>query len=80
VPTVKLENQSTPAHREYAGGFVTKLAHKDLNLAVEAAKASGAPLLLGNLTESIYRPLAADEIWGKRDFSAVYKYLDENAS
>lgn len=57
------------------GGFITKLAHKDLGLAVQAAKLSDTPLRLGELTESIFRPLAKDDTWGSRDFSVIYKYI-----
>ena len=60
------------------GGFVTKLAHKDLKLAVEAAASSNTPLELGNLTEQIYRPLAQSEKWGNMDFSVIYKFLEES--
>ncbi|RBR16889.1 hypothetical protein FVER53590_00019 [Fusarium verticillioides] len=44
VPGVKAGDSSPPAHRNYEGGFVTKLAHKDLALAVSAAEDANVPL------------------------------------
>ena len=79
-PDVVVANQSPPAHRDYAGGFVTKLAHKDLALAVKAAVEVQAPLDLGKRCEEIYRPLATHEVFGSCDFSSVYKALRERRS
>ncbi|KAJ9626681.1 hypothetical protein H2204_009951 [Knufia peltigerae] len=76
-PLVTIENQSPPAHRDYQGGFVTKLAHKDLALAVNAAKEAHVPLELGKRAEEIYRPLAQGEEFGNRDFSSVYKAISD---
>ncbi|KAL2206927.1 3-hydroxyisobutyrate dehydrogenase [Sarocladium strictum] len=77
VPTVTVNGSSPPAHRQYSGGFVSKLTHKDLALAVEAARSTGTPLQLGGLTERMYRPLARSDDWESLDFSAIYKYLEE---
>ncbi|KAK1993399.1 3-hydroxyisobutyrate dehydrogenase [Colletotrichum falcatum] len=67
---------SPPAHRGYEGGFVTKLAHKDLALAVKAAEHAGVPLNVGKCVEETYRPLAASKEYGDRDFSVIYEALD----
>ncbi|CAI0647565.1 unnamed protein product [Colletotrichum noveboracense] len=77
VPEVKVGHTSPPAHRQYAGGFVTSLAHKDLALAVKAAVEVNSPLPLGRRVEEVYRPLAQTTEWGNRDFSVVYEALDE---
>ncbi|KAI8311622.1 3-hydroxyisobutyrate dehydrogenase [Colletotrichum sp. SAR11_240] len=77
VPEVKVGDTSPPAHRQYAGGFVTSLAHKDLALAVKAALEVNAPLPLGRRVEEVYRPLAQMTEWGSRDFSVIYEALDE---
>ncbi|KAJ0381259.1 hypothetical protein COL26b_000603 [Colletotrichum chrysophilum] len=77
VPEVKVGHTSPPAHRKYAGGFVTSLAHKDLALAVKAAMEVNSPLPLGRRVEEVYRPLAQTTEWGSRDFSVVYEALDE---
>lgn len=76
-PLVKVGTASPPAHRNYEGGFVTKLAHKDLGLAVKAAEGAHVPLELGKRCEEVYRPLAAGQEWGNRDFSGVFQALSD---
>ncbi|CAN9254560.1 unnamed protein product [Alternaria alternata] len=73
VPNVKVSGSSPPAHRNYEGGFVTKLAHKDLALAMY--------LLLW--ADALKRPielLANSEEFGNRDFSVIYEALDAMGS
>lgn len=57
---------------------MTKLAHKDLALAVNAADTCGSPLIVGRCVEETYRPLSKDENWGSRDFSVMYEALDSS--
>ncbi|OQD78781.1 hypothetical protein PENANT_c081G02292 [Penicillium antarcticum] len=76
VPEVRVGESNPPAHRGYEGGFVTKLAHKDLALAVKAAEQAGVPLNVGQCVEETYRPLAAIKEFGDRDFSVIYEALD----
>ncbi|KAL6918476.1 hypothetical protein FSST1_009971 [Fusarium sambucinum] len=80
VPEVQSGDSSPPAHRKYEGGFVTKLAHKDLALAVSAAKEAGVPLAIGRCVEETYRPLARSKEFGDRDFSVIYEALDSLSS
>ncbi|CAH0055565.1 unnamed protein product [Clonostachys solani] len=80
VPEVKAGDSSPPAHRNYKGGFVTKLAHKDLALAVSAAEEAGVPLAVGRCVEETYRPLARSKEFGDRDFSVIYEALDSLGS
>lgn len=77
VPEVKVGDSSPPAHRGYKGGFVTRLAHKDLALAVAAADTVGSPLVVGKCVEEAYRPLSQDDQWGLRDFSVFYEALQK---
>lgn len=56
---------------------MTKLAHKDLGLAVSAADQARVPLELGKRCEEVYRPLANSQEWGGRDFSGVLQALKE---
>ncbi len=78
VPSVTINGATPPAHRNYDGGFVTKLAHKDLALACSAADVVGEPLKLGRLTERLYREIAAEgHEYANKDFSVVYKWLSE---
>lgn len=51
---------------------------KDLGLAVEAAKAAGAPLALGGLAYQLYT-LMVTHGYGGKDFSVVYEYLQSQA-
>ncbi|BGP28215.1 hypothetical protein JCM10295v2_007202 [Rhodotorula toruloides] len=67
----------TPADRGYTGGFLSKLMSKDLNLALTSASRSGVPLPLGQLSGTLYQKLAAHEEFAGRDFSVVYRYLEE---
>jgi hypothetical protein len=76
LPTVA---KPPPASRSYEGGFVTALAHKDLDLAVEAARHVDAPLYVGKLAEEIFRKVRGTEDWDARDFSIVYKWLEEKS-
>ncbi|WAO91760.1 Hypothetical protein NCS54_00924200 [Fusarium falciforme] len=80
VPEVKAGDSSPPAHRNYEGGFVTKLAHKDLALAISAAEEANVPLAVGRCVEETYRPLARSKEFGDRDFSVVYEALDSLGS
>lgn len=79
VPEVTIANSSPAAHRGYADGFLSQLAHKDLVLALSAARAVDSPLFTGELTEKVYRTMMEQqgEAYANRDFSIVYKWLDE---
>lgn len=54
---------------------MTKLAHKDLGLAVKAADSVRVPLKLGKTCEEVFRPLASSQEWANRDFSVILKAL-----
>lgn len=58
---------------------MTKLAHKDVSLAVRAAAQFGVPLEIGKRVEELYRPLAQTKPWADRDFSVIYKALGDSA-
>jgi len=64
----------SPANRDYQAGFTAAMMLKDLRLAQEAAKASGAQTPLGANAERIYSSYA-DSGEGARDFSAIIRYL-----
>lgn len=64
----------SPANEEFAPGFMTDLMHKDLGLALAAAKSVDAPSLLGAVAEQLYRAARAQGL-GRRDFSAVAKVV-----
>jgi 3-hydroxyisobutyrate dehydrogenase len=71
---------SSPANRDYQGGFAVSLMLKDLELALQTAEEPGTyfyhpiPTLLGNQARNVFRSLAYHG-YGDKDFSSVYKYL-----
>jgi 3-hydroxyisobutyrate dehydrogenase len=65
---------STPADRNYEGGFLTALMLKDLKLAQEAAAKSGAATPMGAQAEAMFA-LFERMGYGGKDFSAVLQWL-----
>jgi 3-hydroxyisobutyrate dehydrogenase len=65
---------SSPANRDYQAGFTAAMMLKDLRLAQEAAKASGAQTPLGADAERIYSSYA-ESGEGARDFSGIIRFI-----
>jgi 3-hydroxyisobutyrate dehydrogenase len=65
---------SSPANRDYQPGFTAAMMLKDLKLAQEAAKASGAETPLGADAERIYSAYA-ESGEGARDFSGIIRFI-----
>ena len=65
---------TSPANRDYQGGFATALMLKDLKLAVAAATTAGASVPMGAAAEALYQ-LFANNGGGGQDFSAIVKLL-----
>ena len=65
---------NVPSSRGYSGGFGSALMAKDLGLAIDAARAAGAPLPTGSAAAAVYAMLLAHGQGGK-DFSVVYEFL-----
>ncbi len=65
---------SSPANRDYAGGFAVALMLKDLKLALAAATAAGASVPMGAQAEALYQ-LYDGMGGGGRDFSAIVTML-----
>jgi 3-hydroxyisobutyrate dehydrogenase len=61
---------TSPANRDYKPGFAVGMMLKDLHLAVDAARAAGAEIRLGEHAESIYQALS-DKGFDGLDFSGV---------
>ena len=66
--------EGSPANDDFAPGFRLDLMHKDLGLALEAAKAVDAPAPLGALAEQLYRAGRAQG-YGRKDWSIVAKVI-----
>ena len=65
----------TPADHDYQGGFATALMLKDLRLAMEAARGSGATVPMGERATELYEQFAGAGAGGL-DFSAIGRLLD----
>lgn len=63
----------TPADNDYQGGFAAGLMLKDLRLAMEAAKSSGAKVAMGEHARAIYESFAGEN--ASTDFSGIIRTL-----
>jgi 3-hydroxyisobutyrate dehydrogenase len=66
---------ASPADNGYAGGFAAALMLKDMRLALDAAKASGAQVPMGERAEAIYAAFVEADAQGL-DFSAIITALE----
>jgi 3-hydroxyisobutyrate dehydrogenase len=66
---------TTPADRNYEGGFAAALMLKDLKLAMAAAQGSDASVPMGAAAAALYQAMA-NAGGGGRDFSAVITFLN----
>jgi len=68
---------TSPASRDYAGGFGLALMRKDLGLAIEAGEAVGVDVTkgLGEKARRVYEECERDEKCRGKDFSVVYRWL-----
>ncbi|KAI8609823.1 NAD binding domain of 6-phosphogluconate dehydrogenase-domain-containing protein [Chytriomyces sp. MP71] len=69
---------NVPASRDYSGGFGTSLMAKDLSLAVSAAHESKSTVTLGAVAHQIYNQVSSQKEYKTKDFSSVYKWLNDN--
>ncbi|MDT7952185.1 MAG: 3-hydroxyisobutyrate dehydrogenase [Acetobacteraceae bacterium] len=67
---------TSPANRDYAPGFAVDLMLKDLTLATDAERESGAPSVLGEAARATYAKLSQLGLGG-RDFSVIARALLE---
>ncbi len=65
---------TSPANRNYSPGFTTAMMLKDLKLAQEASRMTGANTPLGAEAASLYGQFASEGAGGL-DFSAIIQYL-----
>jgi 3-hydroxyisobutyrate dehydrogenase len=68
---------NAPAARGYTGGFGVDLMLKDLSLAVDAARQSKQPVMLGALAQQLYQQWSAGGEGGK-DFSSIINLYKKN--
>ena len=67
----------TPADHDYEGGFASALMLKDLKLAMDAAKHTGAYTPIGGEAEELYQRFV-DRGGGMKDFSAIIRMIDDS--
>jgi len=65
---------ASPANRDYAAGFTAAMMLKDLKLAQDASRMTGANTPLGAEAAALYG-LFASHANGGLDFSAIIKFL-----
>ncbi|ORX84405.1 3-hydroxyisobutyrate dehydrogenase [Basidiobolus meristosporus CBS 931.73] len=68
---------TAPSSKEYDGGFGISLMAKDMGLAINAANDSKTPVLLGGLAHQVYHQVMKTTGYERKDFSIVYKWLNE---
>jgi 3-hydroxyisobutyrate dehydrogenase len=69
----------SPANRDYQPGFTAAMMLKDLKLAQDAARSTGAVSPLGAGASAMYRRFV-DEGGGAVDFSGIIRFLREVGS
>jgi 3-hydroxyisobutyrate dehydrogenase len=67
--------ETSPASRDYDGGFGVTLMNKDLRLALAACEEFGIKNRMGPVAKQIYDEVQADEKLKTKDFSVVYRYM-----
>ncbi|CAG8619776.1 10908_t:CDS:2 [Dentiscutata erythropus] len=68
---------NVPSSKDYEGGFGNALIAKDMRLAVNAANDIQATIILGAVAQQIYNVLSKSPGYEKKDFSSIYKWLNE---
>lgn len=64
----------TPADKDFQPGFMSKLMHKDLSLAIDASKNSHTNIDFTKQTFEIFSKIISDQN-GEKDFSYIKEYL-----
>jgi 3-hydroxyisobutyrate dehydrogenase len=67
-----------PSSRDYEPGFTTDLMCKDLGLAVSSARALRVPVVVAPAAQQVLR-LASSHGLGRKDFTAVYRFLQPSS-
>lgn len=70
---------NVPAARDYTGGFGVSLMAKDMGLAVNAANETKSTVVLAGVAHQIYNQVMSQEGYEKKDFSSVFKWLNDNS-
>jgi 3-hydroxyisobutyrate dehydrogenase-like beta-hydroxyacid dehydrogenase len=66
---------TSPASRDYNGGFGVALMNKDLKLALKACDDAGVKLHLGPMAKEVYDSCEGNADLKSKDFSVVYRLM-----
>ena len=66
---------NSAANRDFEPTFTVELAHKDVNLALQAGEDSGTPLELAEHVSDLFQRLISEGL-GKKDCSILSKLVD----
>jgi 3-hydroxyisobutyrate dehydrogenase len=67
--------ETSPASRDYNGGFGVALMNKDLKLALKACEEFDVKIKMGPLAREVYDEVQNNPELKGKDFSVVYRYL-----
>ncbi len=67
-------SKTVPSSKGYTGGFMTKLMHKDMNLAKQTANDSEVNTPMADQANNLYRQHTKQH--GDKDFSSIMAYYD----
>lgn len=68
--------ETSPASKDYEGGFQVNLMNKDLGLAMQAALKSQSSTPMGTLAKSLYVQHGRNG-WGMKDFSSIQRWFEK---
>ena len=67
-------SDTVPSSKGYSGGFMTKLMHKDMNLAKQTADNTQVPTPMADQANALYKQ--HNEAYGDKDFSSIMAHYD----
>lgn len=67
---------NVPSSKGYTGGFMSKLMHKDLNLAKQTAQSTGVDIPMGSQATELYEEHIQSH--GDKDFSSILAIFDKD--
>lgn len=71
-------DENAPSSKSYAPGGSVDIVKKDLGLAIDGARASGASMVLAERALEMYQKVSAED--GDKNFSVIYQWLKSQSS
>ena len=69
-------SETVPSSKGYTGGFMTKLMHKDMNLAKQTANDTQVATPMADQANALYNK--HNELHGDKDFSSIMAHYDDS--